>query len=155
MRNHMLSTIGYEGASLADFIKTLEIAGIEIVFDIRDRAQSRRAGFSKSALSDALDKAGIEYAHLRELGDPKEGRDAARAGNIDLFIKTFTGVLRTPSAQAALETIVATSEAKSACLLCYERDHRNCHRKLVSDRIEAQTGVKTRHLGVRQFEQAA
>jgi len=151
----MLSTIGYEGAALADFIKTLEVAGIEIVFDIRDRAQSRRPGFSKSALSEALAQAGITYLHFRELGDPKEGREAARAGNIELFHRTFSGVLKTPGAQAALDAIALASESKSTCLLCYERDHRNCHRKLVSDSIERQTGLKARHLGVRHFEQAA
>ncbi len=151
----MLNTIGYEGASPADFIQTLTVAGVELVVDIRDRAQSRRPGFSKTALETSLADAGIGYLRLRELGDPKEGRDAARAGNVELFKRTFFGVLRTPEAQAALEAIVLASESQSICLLCYERDYRNCHRKLVSDRIEKQTGLKTRHLGVRQFEQAA
>ena len=151
----MLSTIGYEGASPADFIQTLKVAGVEFVIDIRDRAQSRRPGFSKTALERTLAEAGIGYLHLRELGDPKEGREAARAGDMELFQKTFRGVLRTTEAQAALEVIALASESRSTCLLCYERDYRNCHRKLVSDKIENQTGLKTRHLGVRQFEQAA
>ena len=151
----MLSTIGYEGASPADFVQTLKIASVELVIDIRDRAQSRRPGFSKTALERTLADAGIRYLHLRELGDPKEGRDAARAGNIELFRRVYFGVLQTSEAQAALEAIVLAAESQSTCLLCYERDHRNCHRKLVSDSIETQTGLKTRHLGVRQFEQAA
>jgi uncharacterized protein (DUF488 family) len=73
----MLATIGYERSSLADFVATLVHSEIEILIDIRDRAQSRMRGFSKSALSEALKEAGIGYVHFRQLGDPKEGRDAA------------------------------------------------------------------------------
>ena len=75
----MLATIGYEGARPDDFVGTLQLADIEMVIDIRDRAQSRRPGFSKSALRENLEQNGISYLHLKELGDPKDGRDAAEA----------------------------------------------------------------------------
>jgi len=150
----MLNTIGYEGASPADFIQTLKVADVELVVDVRDRAQSRRPGFSKSALEQLLSAAGIGYLHLRELGDPKEGREAARAGNMRLFHQTYAKVLDTEAAEAALEQLASAVSAQSICLLCYERDHRYCHRKLVSDKLEAMTGNKARHLGVRSFEQA-
>jgi uncharacterized protein (DUF488 family) len=73
-----LFTIGYEGASLSDFIVTLQNSGVERLLDVREVAQSRRPGFSKTALSTALAEADIGYTHLRQLGDPKAGRDAAR-----------------------------------------------------------------------------
>lgn len=150
----MLNTIGYEGASPSDFIQTLKVAEIEIVIDIRDRAQSRRPGFSKTSLEALLAEAGISYLHLRELGDPKEGREAARAGDLRLFEKTFLKVLDGEAATAAVDQIIQTVEHNSVCLLCYERDYRYCHRKLVSDKIQAMTGKKARHLGVRSFEPA-
>jgi hypothetical protein len=40
----------------------------------------------------------------------------------------------------------------SICLLCYERDHRHCHRKIVADRIESVVGSRPRHLGVQACE---
>lgn len=137
-----------------DFVQTLVVAKVSILIDIRERAQSRRKGFSKSALEDALVRVGIDYLHLRELGDPKPGREAARAGEMDLFRKIYREVLRTPEAKAALEVIASKAQTSSACLLCYERDFQDCHRKLVSDKIESRTGRKTRHLGVKRFEQA-
>ena len=151
----MLNTIGYEGASLEDFIQTLEEANVEVLLDIRDRAQSRKKGFSKTALSNALQNHGIEYVHLKELGDPKEGRLAARSGNWDEFDRIYRDVMASQEAIAALEYIRGISENTVACLLCYERDHKTCHRKYVSDAIDLQTGTKTRHLGVRRYASAA
>lgn len=154
-RRKLLTTIGYEGAKLDDFIQTLVLAKVEVLIDIRERAQSRRKGFSKSALETALGAVGIGYLHLRELGDPKPGREAARAGDMVRFRQIYSAVLRTQEAKAALEAIVEVAQGSNACLLCFERDFQDCHRKLVSDKIESRTGRKTRHLGVKRFEQAA
>lgn len=151
----MLNTIGYERADLSDFISSLSEAGVEMLIDVRDRAQSRRKGFSKTALSEALNAAGIEYLHLRELGDPKEGREAARSGQWKKFHKIYSDVLKTEVAGNAIDLIVKLSDEMSVCLLCYERDHKTCHRKCITDVIEQRVGIKARHLGVRKFERAA
>lgn len=145
----MISTIGYEGARPGDFIATLQLVDVRMVIDIRDRAQSRRPGFSKSALRDSLEATGIGYLHLKELGDPKEGREAARSGDLVRFREIYASVLKTAEAANALDQIAALSGQMSVCLLCYERDHRECHRKIVADRLESVVGSKVRHLGVR------
>lgn len=144
----MISTIGYEGARPDDFVRTLQLVDVRMVIDIRDRAQSRRPGFSKTALRDSLDAAGIGYLHLKELGDPKEGRDAARSGDFARFRQIYASVLKTVEASEALDQIATLSEQMSVCLLCYERDHRECHRKIVADCLESVVGSKVRHLGV-------
>lgn len=144
----MLATIGYESASQVDFISTLRLANIEVLIDIRDRAQSRKPGFSKSALSDALEKAGVGYLHFRELGDPKEGRDAARAGAFDRFRQIYASVMQKDDAQKALNEILALAENQRVCLLCYERDPSQCHRKIVSDHLQQSLDEKVIHLGV-------
>lgn len=144
----MLATIGYERAELSDFVATLQDCKVDILVDIRDRAQSRRKGFSKSALSEALAEAGIGYLHFRELGDPKEGREAARRGDFASFRKIYEGVMSSSYAEDALGKIEELLGQSSICLMCYERDHRTCHRKIVSDRLEVSTSYQARHLGV-------
>jgi uncharacterized protein (DUF488 family) len=144
----MLATIGYEGANPDDFVGTLQLVDIHMVVDIRDRAQSRRPGFSKSALRENLEQHGIGYIHLKELGDPKEGRDAARSGDLAKFRKVYAAVLSSQPAIDALDQIVELARRLNVCLLCYERDHHECHRKLVADRLESVVGSKARHLGV-------
>jgi len=148
----MLATIGYEKADLDHFVGTLLEAKIDIIIDIRDRAQSRRKGFSKTALSNKLEEFGIAYVHFRELGDPKEGREAARAGNYPLFKKIFGEVMRSDDAQASLEKITNLAKDNKVCLLCYERNHKECHRKIVSDHLESVLNTKAKHLGVQAIE---
>lgn len=148
----MLATIGYEGAKLEDFIGTLQAAGVQVIVDIRDRAQSRRPGFSKTALKERLERAGMAYVHFKELGDPKEGREAARSGEYSKFQRIYAQVLRSQSARDALDAIITLVGRQSICLLCYERDHRQCHRKMVADEIESVVGFKSRHLGVQGIE---
>lgn len=146
----MVATIGYEKASLADFIGTLKLGKIEVLVDVRDRAQSRRPGFSKSALSDALRDAGIGYVHMRELGDPKEGREAARRGDYAAFRAIFAEVMASAGAKEAIAKLEKLASESEICLMCYERDQTTCHRKIVSDRLEQSLGRKARHLGVKE-----
>lgn len=144
----MVATIGYERASLADFVATLKLAGIDVLVDIRDRAQSRRPGFSKSSISEALTAEGIRYLHMRELGDPKEGREAARRGDFVRFREIFGRVMQSSQAKEAIKNLEELAISKSICLMCFERDQTTCHRKIVADRLEKTLGLKARHLGV-------
>lgn len=145
----MVATIGYERASLSDFLATLQLAKIDVLVDVRDRAQSRRPGFSKSTLSTALQEVGIQYLHLKELGDPKEGRDAARRGDYDRFRSIFTRVLETSEAKQAIDKLESLATNSQICLMCFERDQAECHRTMIADRLEARLKLKARHLGVR------
>ena len=116
-------TIGYEGSTIEDFVATLKLADVQVLIDIRDVPVSRKRGFSKKALAATLESAGVEYVHLRELGDPKPGREAARRGNMEAFERIFRAHLKGREAQEALEKALDLSSDVCACLLCYERDH--------------------------------
>lgn len=131
----VLSTIGYEGSSLDDFIATLREAGIHTLIDVRELPISRRPGFAKTALAAALHASGIVYAHLKGLGDPKEGREAARAKNFDKFLRIYTRHLMGKPAQADLQEAARLSAEGGTCLMCYERDQTTCHRLLVAQAI--------------------
>lgn len=143
-----LATIGYEAASLADFISTLGAAGIRRVIDVREIAQSRRPGFSKNALRAALAESGIDYYHIRQLGDPKHGREAARAGKFDLFRTIFNEHMDLPASRDALNDAVSLANEKTSVLVCFERDPKHCHRALVAERMAAVSSIKITNLGV-------
>ena len=80
-RAKKLFTIGYEQTPAKSVLDELEAAGVKLLVDVRAVASSRRPGFSKNQLAAGLDERGISYLHLRGLGTPKDGRDAARGGN--------------------------------------------------------------------------
>ena len=96
-----LFTIGYEGKTLPEFVGELAAAKVSLVIDVRAIAASRRPGFSKTALSGALREAGIDYLHLRALGTPKAGRDAARRGRTAEMREIYAVQLATPEAELA------------------------------------------------------
>ena len=143
-----LFTIGYEGADLADFVATLQAASVPRVVDVRALAISRRKGFAKRALSSALTEAGIEYVHLRGLGNPKPGREAAWAGDNTKFRSVFISHMATDVAQADLVLAASMVADGNSGLLCFERDYAVCHRTIVADALSSMVPLTVRHLGV-------
>ena len=142
----ILSTIGYEAATLPEVIARLKAAGVEVVVDVRAVAASRRAGFSKTMLRASLADQGIGYEHLRGLGTPKPGREAARKGRIAEMEAIFAEHMRTPEAQDALALAQAIVCDRHAALLCFEACAAGCHRRIVADLIRQATGCEVRDL---------
>lgn len=130
-----LFTIGYEAATLDDLIGRLKAAGVEVVIDVRAIAASRRAGFSKTVLGNSLAAEGIDYVHLRALGTPKAGREAARKGHIAEMHEIFEGQLAEPQAQLDLIKAGDIAAGRKAALLCFEADACGCHRAVVAQRL--------------------
>ena len=135
MTQTTLATIGYEAAPQAAVIDRLKQAGVEVLIDVRAIAASRRAGFSKGLLSASLDDAGIEYVHLRALGTPKPGRDAARKGRTAEMRAIYEEHLKEPQAQLELAKAVEIARGRKVALLCYEAEACVCHRRIVAERM--------------------
>lgn len=141
-----LATIGYEAEVQPAVIERLKRAGIEVLIDVRAVASSRRAGFSKTLLAASLAEAGVDYVHLRDLGTPKPGRDAARKGHIAEMRRIFEAHLEEPAAQLQLAKAVEIVRERRAALLCYEADHHGCHRAIVAERIRDALGCEVVNL---------
>ena len=124
-------TIGYEGTTVGEFLDALTQAGVKRVIDVRAVPNSRRPGFSKTPLRNALAEAEIDYVHLRALGTPADGRTAARAGRHDDLVKIYAGQLELPEAIAQGAQMVDLAGEKPSAVLCYERDPAGCHRTLL------------------------
>jgi uncharacterized protein (DUF488 family) len=124
-------TIGYEATTMADFLAALHGAGVKRVIDVRALPLSRRPGFSKSILAATLKDAGIDYVHLKALGTPKPGRDAAKKGDVATLTAVYEGQLELPEAQAQAARMRALAAEMPSALLCYERDPCHCHRTLL------------------------
>ena len=143
-----LLTIGYEGCTIDGVLATLKQANVRLLIDVRAVAASRKPGFSKRQLAAGLDEAGIGYVHLQRLGTPKPGRDAVRAGHPERMVPIFNAHMETREALLALAEAKAMAVEGRCCLLCFERDHRRCHRRLVAEMIVGETGQPVDHLEV-------
>jgi uncharacterized protein (DUF488 family) len=141
-----LFTIGYEQASIGDFLAALRDARVECVLDVRAVPLSRKPGFSKSSLQRVLADSGIGYIHIVALGNPARGRDAAKAGRDAEFRQVFEDHLRSSQAQRGLADAASYASRSRACLLCFERDARQCHRLMVAQSLQLEHDFVIRHL---------
>jgi len=137
-----LYTIGYEGVAQADLIAALEAAGVKRVIDVRQLPLSRRPGFSKTPLRAALAEHGIDYVHLKALGTPPEGREAARRGRHAEMARIYRATLADPAAMVEAERMKALAVEAPSALLCFERAPAHCHRQLLIDEVAADAEVE-------------
>lgn len=141
-RLNRIWTIGYERVGQGDFVAALKDAKIKTLIDVREVANSRRAGFSKKSLAAALDEAGIAYIHMKPLGTPKAGREAARLGDTKTMHRIFEAKMVEPESQLALAETAELAGKGRTCLMCLEHDWRECHRTLVAQHLTADFGLK-------------
>jgi uncharacterized protein (DUF488 family) len=142
-----LFTIGYEQTPPKAVLDELVSAGVKLLVDVRAVASSRGPGFSKNQLAAGLDERGIAYLHLRGLGTPKDGREAARGGKFEQLHRIYAKHLKTPQAKEELDELSSlVMKSGPVCILCYERDHKHCHRQWIAEIIEERDGVKVRNL---------
>lgn len=137
-------TIGYEASTQPDLIAALKAAGVERLIDVRAVPLSRKPGFSKNILANGLAEAGIEYVHLKALGTPPEGREAARKGRHAELERIYVGQLELPEAIVAAAKMRDLAAEKPSALLCFERDPAGCHRTLLLR--EVAPDVEVEHL---------
>lgn len=147
-----LFTIGYEQTPATAVLDELKSTGVKLLVDVRAVAASRRPGFSKNQLAAGLDERGISYLHLRGLGIPKDGRDAARSGKFNALHKIYAKHLKTQQAKEELDELSALiKKSGPVCILCYERDHWEYHRQWIAEIMEERNGVKVENLGAPQL----
>ena len=73
----MVLTVGVYGFDLASFLRALDGAGVTTVLDVRQRRGVRGPQYAwanSKRLQAALDAAGIDYRHLKELAPTTELR---------------------------------------------------------------------------------
>jgi uncharacterized protein (DUF488 family) len=124
---------GYEGRDIDAFVTDLVDRGVTRLVDVRLTPISRKRGFSKTALREALAGAGIAYEHRRELGNPKDNRAGFGGSDQDLARAkaAYARLLSAPEARASLEELRARAEQERIVVLCFEADQRRCHRDVV------------------------
>ena len=143
----MILTIGYEGRDIDEFISRLKDFGVTRLIDVREKPQSRKKGFSKSALGEWTESEGIEYVHIREVGAPSEIRNKLKASaNYDYFFRAYARHLK--QQPEAIATIHHHVTSGVNCIMCFERNPLECHRLKLAETIKEydSNGLKIKHI---------
>lgn len=131
---------GYEGREVQDLIGYAHQVNATVVVDVRLTPISRRYGFSKRRLSDALAAAGVSYLHLPALGNPRDNRpgfaEPATPAGEAAHARFRREVLSTEVAREAIEQIEQLAVTTNLVVLCFESDQGACHRSLVLNELE-------------------
>ncbi|CAB1055333.1 hypothetical protein D1BOALGB6SA_66 [Olavius sp. associated proteobacterium Delta 1] len=136
----ILFTIGYEKLDQKQFMAYLSNNGVDVVADIRKLPVSRKKGFSKTALRESLSCKGIDYINYQALGAPKELRDELyKSGNYDRFFRKYENNISAKTDYLA-EILSFINSGRKVALLCFERNHQECHRKVVAEEIRKLDG---------------
>ncbi len=138
-------SIGYEGKSLDAFLAILRQNGVKRLIDVRDAPFSRKPGFSKKPLEQALKAASIEYVGIPELGTDKSSRDSHKTDkSIEPVLQEYR--LKLEKNIAHYERLKRLARERPSAIMCFEADFRRCHRQVIEEKL-AQDGFRVIHLG--------
>ncbi|MFQ6009448.1 MAG: DUF488 family protein [Candidatus Zixiibacteriota bacterium] len=133
-------TIGYGGRSPEEFVKLLRERSVKTVVDIRLRPERahldvyRKSSNPHKGIQGLLEKGGIGYVWLAELG------------NIFLEYENWRGLYsRLFEKSGDLLTKRLFGVAMPVCLMCAEKQVRECHRGVIADYL-ASNGHVIEHI---------
>lgn len=133
-------TIGYEGKTIDKFLYELIKNKIGIVADVRRNAYSMKFGFHRNKLKSYLEKIGIDYIHMPELGIPSDSRK--NLNSYEDYQALFVGYRQEIETKMDyLEKIKSISQNKKVSLMCFEKDVKCCHRGVIAEWLR-ESGVE-------------
>jgi uncharacterized protein (DUF488 family) len=136
-----VGSVGYEKfKDSRDFASMLAAEGVERLIDVRELPISRRRGYAKTALADALAGAGVQYVHLRALGNPKPYRDLYKSGRVEQGRERYMRFLL-GERRDALDGLVRLLGEKRTALMCVEHDATTCHRNVIFEALRVNLGL--------------
>lgn len=138
-----LMALGYEGISIDKYMRLLIANGVTVLCDVRKNAFSQKYGFSLVTLKTACDAIGVRYLHVPQLGIESGKRQALRTQ--DDYDRLFDEYERTTLSENAPSLTMIREiieDGNRVCLLCFERDPRQCHRTRVAQAIVSLPDVK-------------
>lgn len=136
-----IGSIGYElHKDHLAFARHVQAAGVERLIDVRELPISRRHGYAKSALAQAMADVGVEYVHIKALGNPKRFRDLYKSGHVEDGRRCYEEQLL-GERRDALEDLVPLLREKRCALMCVEHDAATCHRSVIVDALRDELGL--------------
>ncbi len=136
----VLFSMGYEGLTIDSFINKLITRNIMMVVDVRNNPQSMKYGFSKRSFQEYIQKAGIRYIHIPELGIPSSLRKGlgTSVSHTTLFSQYETEILP-KQLEARKQLLDLIAQIPRIALVCFEADYRCCHRNTLIENLKKET----------------
>lgn len=136
-------TMGYEGLTIDAFLNKLIANNIMIVVDVRNNPQSMKYGFSKKSFSGYIEKAGMKYFHIPELGIPSAmrkglGKDVSH----ETLFKIYEAELLPKQEEAKTQLLDLIAKYPRVALVCFEAEHIFCHRHTLVNHLQKKQSLQ-------------
>ncbi|WP_374467044.1 DUF488 family protein [Ferrovibrio sp.] len=126
-------TIGYEGSSFEGYLNRLIKNNVRTLVDVRRNPLSRKYGFSKKTLSETVEKLGIEYLHMPELGISSEKRQELNTqADYDRLFASYEKNELKKNRDALVSLCNMVKMKKRIAITCFEAHVCMCHRGRVA-----------------------
>jgi len=136
-----ITTIGYEGLSIDEFMRKLIDDKIQVLVDVRNNPWSMKYGFTGKFLNILCGKIGIEYLGLPDVGIPSEFRKKLETReDYDALFKRYRGFIS--KKENEMDMLLGLGKEKKIALMCFEKDPGMCHRTVLAEELRGRgTGV--------------
>ncbi len=129
-----ITTIGYEGASIDEFLMTLTRDKIQVLVDVRNNPWSMKYGYTKNILQSFCEKMNIQYLGIPALGIPGDLRkNLSTKDDYERLFKTYATYLKTQ--EKNLNTLITLSKNQRIALMCFEKEPQYCHRHVLAEQL--------------------
>jgi uncharacterized protein (DUF488 family) len=136
-------TIGYEGLTIDAFLNKLISNNITTLVDVRNNPQSMKYGFSKKSFKQYIEKAGMKYIHIPELGIPSVMRKGlGETVSHKTLFKAYENKLLPKQENAIKQLLDLSNQNERIALVCFEVDHHHCHRHTLVQYLRRAKGFK-------------
>ncbi len=129
-------TIGYEGSSFEGYLNRLLQNGVHMLIDVRRNPLSRKYGFSKKILSETVEKLGIKYLHIPELGIAAEKRrELITQSDYDQLFDEYECQELTDNKASIRRIANLMKQHHRIAITCFEAHVCMCHRGRVANAL--------------------
>ena len=135
-----LYTIGHSTRTIGEFIDLLKAHNIREIVDVRTIPRSRHnPQFNEKIIQRSLQKAGMDYLHLAELGGLRHTtRDSKNLGWHNTSFRGFADYMGTPKFAKGMELLKKIARKEKTAIMCAEAVPWRCHRSLIADALTKQ-----------------
>ncbi len=140
-------TLGHSTRTFEEFLALLREHRIELLADVRHFPASARVPWTnREALAAHLEKEGVAYEHLVDLGGYRKVRpDSRNTGWRNPSFRGYADYMDTQGFAAALDRLIALAKERRTAIMCAEAVPWKCHRGLLSDALVVR-GVRVVHI---------
>lgn len=132
-------TVGHSTRTMEEFVDLLRQNKIAILVDVRHFPASRKfPHFNKLAMCDALDKEGIRYEHLVELGGRRPVHpDSHNVVWRNASFRAYADYMETQPFRDGVERLLEIARTGRTAIMCSEAVWWRCHRSMIADYLKA------------------